>query len=78
MAEAEAKDYTDRIYADGQTPSNEYPGYDTEQSDRVAPVLELWEIWNSHLLPLLPGPLWPLVVVPDRILSMDLIELFDI
>ena len=29
-------------------------------------------------LPLLPGPLWPRVVAPDRILSMDHIELFDI
>ena len=54
---AEAKDYTDRIYADGQTPSNEYPRYDAEQSDGVAPVLELWEIWNTPLMPLFPGPL---------------------
>ena len=29
-------------------------------------------------LPLLPGPLWPGVVSPDRVLSMDQIELFDI
>ena len=26
----------------------------------------------------LPGPLWPLVVAPDRVLSMGQIELFDI
>ena len=29
-------------------------------------------------LPLFPGPLCPRVIVPDRILSMSQIELFDI
>ena len=32
--------------------------------------------WLLHaLLPLLPGPLWSGVVAPDRVLSMDQIEL---
>ena len=38
-------------------------------------MLELWGIWNTALLPSLPDPLWLRVVVPDRILSMDQIEL---
>ena len=29
---------------------------------------------STLLLPLLPGQLWPGVVVPDRVLSMDEIE----
>ena len=29
-------------------------------------------------LPSFPGPLWPAVVAPDRVLSMSQIELFDI
>ena len=29
-------------------------------------------------MPLLPGPLWPWVVAPDRVLSMGQIELFEI
>ena len=33
-------------------------------------------MWNS--MPLLPGPLCPKVVAPDRALSMGEIELFDI
>ena len=41
-------------------------------------MLELWGMWSTLSLPSLPGPLWPRVVVPDRILSMGQIELFDI
>ena len=33
---------------------------------------------NSSSLSLLPGPLWPEVVAPDRVLSMGQIELFNI
>ena len=51
---------------------DECPGYDTKQSDGKAPVmLEL-------LLPSLPGPLWPRVVAPDRVISMGQIKLLDI
>ena len=32
-------------------------------------------MWSAPLLPLLPGPLWPGVVAPDRVLSMVQIEL---
>ena len=60
-------------------PTNEYPGYDIKQSDGEAPViLEHWGMQSTPSLASLPGPLWSGVVVPDRILSMDQIELFDI
>ena len=51
--------------------SNEGPGYDTKQSDGEVPVmLELCGIRSTPSLPLLPGPLWPGMVAPDRALSM--------
>ena len=31
----------------------------------------------QQTLPLLSGPFWPGVVAPERVLSMDQIELFD-
>ena len=47
-------------------------GYDTKQSDgEVLVRLELWEMWSTPSLPLLPGPLGIGVVSPH----MDLIEL---
>ena len=50
---------------------NQYPGYDTKQSDGEAPVmLGLWEMQSTPLLQSLPGTLWPRVVAPDRVLSM--------
>ena len=52
-------------------PTNECPGYDTKQSDGKVPVmLGLWGMRSTPSLPLLPGPLWPSVVAPDRALSM--------
>ena len=52
----------------GVRPSpNECPGYDTKQSDGEVPaMLELWEMQSTPLLPLLPGPLCPGVVAPDK------------
>ncbi len=42
-----------------------------KQSDGEVPViLGPWGIRNTPSLPLLPGPLWPGVVAPDRALSM--------
>ena len=50
---------------------NECPGYDTKQSDSEVPVmLELWGMRSTPSLPILPGPLWPGMVAPDRALSM--------
>ena len=41
----------------GKTFPNKCPGYD-KQSDGEAPVmLELWGMWSTPSLPLLPGPL---------------------
>ena len=52
-------------------PPNECPGYDTKQSDGEVPViLGFWGMRNTPSLPLLPGPLWPSVVAPYRVLSM--------
>ena len=53
-----AIEYTDCI-------SDEYPGYDTKQSDDEASVLELLGMWRTPSLSLLPGPLWLVMVVPD-------------
>ena len=65
-------EYTDCISAD---PINKCPGYDIKQSDDEASVMqELWRIWSTLSLLLLPVPLWPGVVAPDRVrlvLSMD-------
>ena len=51
---------------------NEYP---EKYDDEVPVILELWGMWSPPSLPLLPGPLWPGVVVPDRVLSMGQIRL---
>ena len=57
----------------------ECPSYDTKESEGETPVIEeLWGMQSTPLLPLLPGPLWPWVVAPDRVLSIGQIELFDI
>ena len=57
---------------------NECPAYDTKASDGEALASELWGMWSTPSLPSLPGPLWPGVVAPDRVLSMSQKELFDI
>ena len=50
-----------------------------KQSDGKASVmLEFWGIWSTPSLPLLSGPPWLGVTAPDRVLSMDQKELFDI
>ena len=49
----------------------ECPGYDTKQSDgEVLVMLELLGMRRIPSLPLLPGPLWPEMVAPDKALSM--------
>ena len=55
---------------------NECPVYHSKQFDGDVPVMrELWRIRSTLLLLLLPGPLWPGVVAPDRVPFMDQIEL---
>ena len=53
---------------------NECSGYDTKQSDDQAPALYLWGMWSTLSLALLPEPLWPEEVAPDRVLSLCQIE----
>ena len=38
-------------------------------------MMDLWGMRSTPLLPPLPGPLWPGVVAPGRVLSMGQIEL---
>ena len=54
--------------------SAESPVYDIKPSDVKAAGLEIWEMWNTALTLLPPGPLWLGVVAPNRVLSMDQIE----
>ena len=60
----------------GEIPTtNECPRYDTKKSDgEVSVMLELWRMQSNLLLQLFPGPLWPGVVAPDRVLSTGQIE----
>ena len=68
-------EYTDCFSAEAWDSPNDRPRYDTTQSDgEVSVTLEHWGIRNIHLLPSLPGPLWPGVVAPDTVLSMCQIE----
>ena len=68
-------EYTDWTTAEGYIP-NEYPWYDSKQSDGKIPVmLELCGMRSTPSLPSLPSPLWPRVIAPDRVLSMGQIEL---
>ena len=62
------EEYTDCFPAEGKDPPpNECSGYDTKQSDGEVPaMLELWRMRSTHSMPLLPGPLWPGVVAPDK------------
>ena len=72
-------EYTDCISKEEKDSPNKCPGYDIKPFDGEAPVLELWEMWSTHSLLLLPGPLWLGVVAPPgRVLSMGRIEQFDI
>ena len=64
----------------GKTPApNECPVYDTKQSHGEVSVMpELWGMRNTPLLLSLTGLLWHGMAAPDKILSLDQIELFDI
>ena len=50
---------------------NECPGYDTKQTDgETSVLLRLWGMQSTPSLPLLLGPLWSEVIVPEKVLSM--------
>ena len=56
--------------------ANEYPGYDTKQSDGEVPVMPV--LWGMQSVPSLLSLIRPLrtgVVALDRVLSMSQIEL---
>ena len=54
----------------------ECPGYMTQKSDgRVPVMLELWGMQSTPLLPSLLGPLWPRMVVPNRVLSSGQVQI---
>ena len=60
----------------GVRPPNECPVYDTKRSAGELPVmLEFYGMWNISSLPSLPGPIWPGVVTPERVLFMGQVEL---
>ena len=63
--------YEISLHYRGKTPPNECPVYDTKPSDGEIPVMVgLWGMQSTPSFPLLPGPLWPRMVAPDRALSM--------
>ena len=66
--------------AEGKSlPTCEIPRYDTKQSDGEAQgILQFWGQRTIPLFPLLPGPLWPEIVAPDRVLAMSEIELIEL
>ena len=43
-----------------------------------ASVLEVWRVWSTHSLLILPSPLWPRVIVNVRVLSIGQINLWKI
>ena len=63
-------EYTDYVSAGVVRPlPHECLGYDSKQSDGKVPIMqEIWRIQSIPSLPSLPGPLWPGVVPPDRVL----------
>ena len=73
--EERAVEYTGCIPAKGPDSPDECPMYDIIPSDSEAPIMrEFWWMWSTPSLPSLPHPLWPGVVVPDRVLSRGQIE----
>ena len=68
---ARAEEYTDSTSARGSDALNECLGYGTKQSHTVAlGMLVLRGMRSTPLLPVWPGP--------DRVLSMDQIEVYHI
>ena len=63
----ETVEHIDCLSAEGSDPPMSVLIYDTKQSDGQVPAMrELWEMRSAPSLPLIPGPLWPGMVAPDR------------
>ena len=67
-------EYVECILYRGVRPSQEKgcPEYDI----KLHPVLKLWGVWNTLSLPLLPGPLYPEVVIPVKVPFIGQVDLF--
>ena len=61
-----------------KAPTNECAVYDIKLSYSEATALEISGMRSTPLLPLHQASLWPVLLAPDRVLSMAQIELFDI
>ena len=69
---AEGVEYTNCTSVEEEDSSNEWPACDTKQSvGEVSVMLEIWKMQSTLSLPSFQDPLWPGVVAPDRVLSMD-------
>ena len=69
-----AVDYAKRIFKES------YPPYECPSlsvSNGVASLMELWGMSSTPSLPFLQNSLWPGMVMPVRVPSMDQIELFN-
>ena len=64
---AGAVEYTDYFSWGSLTLLQKCPRYDIKQSYGEVPVvLGFGGMWSTPSLPSLPGPLWPVVVAPDK------------
>ena len=46
-------------------------------SDGEIPVMEIWGMWSTHSLPLIPDSRWPRVIAPVRVLSIGPRDSFE-
>ena len=73
---AEAVKYTNCISAEGQDLPNQCSVFNIINFDCEVPeMMELWGMQSTSSLQLLPDPLWPGMVAPDRVPCMGQIEL---
>ena len=69
--------YLSSLFLDSADMGQLYPGYDIKPSDTEVTFLDLWGMWSTPSLSLLPDPLLPKVVVPGRVPSVGQVELFN-
>ena len=71
LSKLEEQDILDTALEVRKNSSNEYRRYDTKQlAGEISVILEFWGLSNTPSLPSLLGPLWPVVIGSDRVLSM--------
>ena len=67
--------YADCIYCSGirpPPPKKEFPRYDTEL--HLQKSLLFWRVWSPSSLSLFQSPLWPVLIVPVKVLCMKLMN----